>query len=237
TWKNNLQTLLGAIDYSTEGHKAMPYRRLPAFMERLRAEPGIPARCLEFIILTAARSGEARGAMWSEIDLEGRCWRVPGARMRMGKPHEVPLSDRAMAILKDLERIRPETGDALIFPSGVGTELHNETVKSVLKRLTDDGSTIHGMRSSFSDWANDTTDYHADVLENALAHRARGARGRYRRATAYDKRVSLMADWDAYLTGRASREPATAATQAAEPAPGLSVLRALPARLRPANAA
>src|SRR5262249_23063830 len=145
TWKT-LRPLLARIDYEVAHHAALDWRKLPAFMAALRATPGIAARCLEFIILTAARSQEARLATWAEVDLDGRCWTVPAAHMKRGKEHQVPLSARCIEILEELALVRPESGDGLIFPSTADTPLGTATVADVLHAIVE-GVTVHGMRS------------------------------------------------------------------------------------------
>jgi integrase len=167
-WRGHLDKLLPKRSPLTRGHhKAMPFSDVPAFVESLRAMQGVAPRALEFTILTAARSGETLGARWDEIDLEAGLWTVPAARMRAGKEHRVPLSDRAASILKELHQVRTS---AFVFP-GVkpGLPLSSIALKAVLRRAKVDVTT-HGFRSSFRDWAGDTTAFARDVVEAALAH-------------------------------------------------------------------
>ena len=133
-WKGNLVHFLSARQKLARGHsEAMPYDQVPAFMKRLRAMDAVARRALEFTILTAARSGEIRGAKWNEIDVEAKVWTVPAQRMKMGREHRVPLSDRALAILAET---KPMTmGDGLIFPGRHGRPLSDMTLDAVLRRL------------------------------------------------------------------------------------------------------
>ena len=139
-------------------------------MAELRALPALPARALEFTILTAARTGEARFARWSEIDSSGGIWTIPGERMKSGKEHRVPLSDRALAILAELPR---ESGSDAVFPGRAdGGFINQDAMADVLAKLRP-GVTVHGFRSTFRDWAAETTHYPNHVLEMALAQPSR----------------------------------------------------------------
>ena len=181
---------------SREHHPALPYAELPALMMELRALPAVPARALEFAILTAARTGEARFARWSEIKLVHGFWLVPGERMKSGKEHRVPLSDRALAILTELPR---EAGSDAVFPGrSNGGFINQDAMADVLAKLRPD-VTVHGFRSTFRDWAAETTHYPNHVLEMALAHAIPSAVEKsYRRGDMFEKRAQLMADWAAY---------------------------------------
>jgi integrase len=157
---------------------------------------GIAPRALEFAILTAARSGEVLGAMWDEFDLEAKIWTVPARRMKAGKEHRVPLSDRAMAILDGLQQARVSE---FVFPGFKrGCPLSNMALEAVLRR-TEVDVTTHGFRSSFRDWAGDSTAFARDVVEAALAHAIENkTEAAYRRSDALEKRRALMAAWAAY---------------------------------------
>jgi integrase len=147
--------------------------------------------------LTAARSGEASGAKWSEIDLEAKVWTVPAQRMKGGREHRVPLSDRAVAILRAL----PREAD-FVFPGGrQGTGISSTAMTGLLKSMGRPGVTIHGFRSAFRDWAAETTAYPNHVIEMALAH-AIGDKveASYRRGDLFAKRARLMTDWAKYCT-------------------------------------
>jgi integrase len=153
-------------------------------------------RALEFAILTAARSGEVLGARWEEIDFVAKVWTVPPARMKAGKEHRVPLSDRAMAILDDLQQARLSD---FVFPGfKPGCPLYSTALAAVLRRAKVDVTT-HGFRSSFRDWAGDSTPFARDVVEAALAHAIENkTEAAYRRSDALEKRRALMAAWATY---------------------------------------
>lgn len=197
-WKGHLDKLLPAPGKTkvVEHHAALRYAEIGAFMQALRARAGIAARALEFAILTAARSGEVRGACWGEIDLECALWTVPAARMKAGKEHVIPLSPQAVALLKAL----PANPDnPLVFPAPRGGVLSDMTLGAVLKRMERADLTAHGFRSTFRDWAGETTAYPREVIEHALAHQLKDkAEAAYARGSLLVKRSRLMADWAAY---------------------------------------
>lgn len=204
TWRGHLALILPKRSKLSRGHhEAMPYSDVPAFMTKLRAANGIGAAALEFTILTAARSGETRGATWSEIDRGARLWTIPATRMKAGKEHRVPLTDRAIAILDIVALLRrPVDGSddqTLIFPSTkAGRPLSDMTLSAVLRRMKLD-VTPHGFRSSFLDWAGDETSYPRDVIEAALAHTLENkTEAAYRRSDALEKRKNLMEAWAIY---------------------------------------
>lgn len=205
-WRGHLDALLPKRTKLQRGHhKAMPFVGVPAFVQRLRDAPGLDARALEFVILTAARSGEAVGAKWSEIDLEAALWVVPKERMKAGREHEVPLSPRAVEVLKALAELRRI--DDFVFPGQRhGRPLSSGSMEMLLRRLeVKHHATIHGFRSSFRDWAGDQTTFPREVAEAALAHRVGGVEGAYRRGSALEKRRKLMAAWAEYLAGGGAR--------------------------------
>jgi integrase len=146
----------------------MPYEHVAAFVGRLRESDSLDARALELCILTAARSGEVLGMRWPEVDLEKKVWTVPAHRMKAGREHRVPLSERAVAILKPLPEIK--TGD-FVFPGQRKNRPRWHTAMNMtLRRMKADGVTVHGFRSSFRDWAGNETHYPRDLIETALAH-------------------------------------------------------------------
>lgn len=201
-WRGHLALLLPRRQKLKRGHHpAMPYADVPPFMARLRTAPGMGALALRFAILTAARSGEVRGARWAEIDLDERTWTVPAARMKGGRPHRVPLSEPAVKILRELAVMRPEDddGSALVFPGLRGRPLSDMSLSAVLRRLGFGHVTVHGFRSSFRNWAGDRTNFPREVAEAALAHVIGGVEGAYRRSDAFEKRRRLMDAWAAYL--------------------------------------
>ncbi len=172
--------------------KALPYQELPDLMHRIEDVDGIGALALRFTILTAARSGEVRGAMWPEIDTEARVWIIPADRMKSEREHRVPLSGAALAVL---ERVRG-LSDGLVFPSiRAGRKLSDMTLAAALKRL-EVPVTVHGMRSTFRDWCEEMTGFPHEVKEAALAHTVRNrVEAAYRRTDLFDKRRTLMDQW------------------------------------------
>lgn len=194
-WRGHLDKLLPARSkvQKVEHHAALPYRETGAFMAELRARDGTAARALEFSILCASRSGEVRLATWSEVDLVGKIWTIPAARMKAGKEHRVPLSDAAVSLLKALPRIEDEP---IIFPAPRGGSLSDMTLTAVLRRMKRQGLTQHGFRSTFRDWAGETTAYPREVIEHALAHQLKDkAEAAYQRGDLLVKRARLMTDW------------------------------------------
>jgi integrase len=208
-WKGHLDKLLPKRSKiaAVQHHPALPYARIGAFMVELRKQAGMGALALEFAILTAARSGEVRGAAWNEIDLEARRWIIPAERMKAGKEHHVPLSDAALDLLKRLPGLAESE---LVFPAPRSGVLSDMTLTAVLRRMQGDDApiwtdtagetiTVHGFRSTFRDWAGETTAYPREVIEHALAHQLSDkAEAAYQRGTSLDKRRRLMADWATY---------------------------------------
>jgi integrase len=143
-----------------EHHAALPYAEVGAFMAELQQREGISARALEFATLTAARSGEIRGATWDEIDLEGQLWTIPAERMKAGKEHRVPLPKQAVTLLSALPKL---VGNSLVFPATRGKQLSDMSLTAVLKRMDRPDLTQHGFRSTFRDWAGETTAYPREV--------------------------------------------------------------------------
>jgi integrase len=196
-WRGHLDKLLPKRPRLTRGHhKAMPFVDVPAFVGGLRALQGAAPRALEFAILTAARTGEVLGARWDEIDMRAKVWAVPAERMKAGKEHRVPLSDPAMAIVDELHKARVS---AFVFPGFKrGCPLSNMALSAVLRRAKVD-VTVHGFRSSFRDWAGDSTAFARDVVEAALAHAIENkTEAAYRRSDALEKRRRLMEAWAAF---------------------------------------
>jgi len=197
-WKGRLDKLLPAPSKVTkvQHHKAVSIDDMPAFTEALRLQDGIAAQCLLFCILTATRSGEARGATWSEIDLETKVWTIPAERMKSGKEHQVPLSAQAMKLLRNLPRV--ENNDYL-FPSVRGKALSDMALSMLMRRMGRE-EVPHGFRSTFRDWAGDKTNYPRDLAEAALAHALPNqVEAAYRRGTALEKRRKMMQDWAGYI--------------------------------------
>lgn len=181
----------------TKNHAALPYRELPFFVAELREREGISARALEFLILTAARTGEVIGAKWPEIDLDGRTWTIPDERMKAGREHRVPLSDRAIEILKALPR--EKGNDHVFIGASKGKQLSNMAMLEMMRGMRP-GYVPHGFRSCFKDWASETTNHPNIVSEMALAHTVQGVEGAYRRGDLLQKRARLMRDWAKFAT-------------------------------------
>jgi integrase len=179
-------------------HSAMAYADLPAFMVNLRSNDSVSAKALEFTILTAARTGESIGAKWSEIDVDGKVWTVPAERMKGGRAHRVPLSDRAVAVLKSLPH---EKGNPHVFVGGrEGAGLSNMAMLELLKGMDGNGFTVHGFRSAFRDWAAERTNFPREVAEAALAHVLKDkVEAAYRRGDLFEKRAKLMDAWAGFL--------------------------------------
>lgn len=196
-WKGNLDKVLSAPGKTKQPkhHAALRYDEIGSFMGQLRARAGTAAVALQFCILTAARSGEVRGATWSEIDL-GKCeWTIPAGRMKAGKEHRVPLSPQAIQLLKSQPKGRT---DDPIFKAPRGGMLSDMTLTAVLKRMGIQ-VTVHGFRSTFRDWAGETTSFPREVIEHALAHQLKDkAEAAYARGTLMGKRRKLMETWGNY---------------------------------------
>jgi integrase len=201
-WKGRLQMLLPARSQvrPVVHHAAEDWRVMPTLWVRLAEAKGIAAKALCFAILTAARSGEVRAATWPEVDFDRRLWTVPAGRMKAKREHVVPLSEPALAILREMHALRAYD-DGLIFPSQtIGEPLSDMSLAAVLKRVGRGDITPHGFRSSFRDWAGEATDFPRELAEQALAHVAGDkVEAAYRRGTAIEKRRTMMSDWAAYL--------------------------------------
>lgn len=192
-----VNTLLKGIKQPKRGKfAAMPYRALSAFLEQLETGKETTGRlALQFLILTAARSGEVRGARWQEIDLKDRVWRIPAARMKMGEDHSVPLSPKALAILKRAKSYSTAKPEALIFPGLKRQPLSDMTLTKVLRTCGGEGFTVHGFRSTFRDWAAECG-YNNDWAEAALAHSVPNrVEAAYRRTNFLEQRKDLMNNW------------------------------------------
>jgi integrase len=194
-WRGHLDMILPKKSKvrAVEHHPALPYAQIGTFMVELRRIDTVGARALEFAILTAARSGEVLGATWNEIDLTNRLWVVPGKRMKSGREHRVPLSDAAVAVLRQMEMIRE--GDE-VFPGRTRGHLPKRALLLAVYRAGHRDCTVHGFRSSFRDWAAERTNYPSELAEMALAHNVGSkVENSYRRSDLFEKRRRLMADW------------------------------------------
>lgn len=206
-WRGHLDHLLSKPEKLARGHHpALPYDELPAFMAELAAREAVAARALEFTILTAARSGETLGATWGEVDLEKAVWTIPGERMKAGKEHNIPLSPRAVTILRGIQPLntKGEAG-APLFTSTRGRKLSGMAMSMLLRRMDRENITVHGFRSTFRDWAGECTAFPREVVEHAMAHQlADKAEAAYQRGTLFPKRVKLMAAWADYCSKSAN---------------------------------
>jgi len=225
-WRGHLALLLPKRPKARH-QPAMAHEDIPVFMVELRRRTSVSARALEFLILTAARSGEVRGMTWAELDKGRTAWTVPGERMKAGIEHRIPLTDRAREILGEMDKLRsvdrPDT--ALVFPGQKGGRAKNdnpmlsdmtltqllrgmrelagdehEALRKLLKDASGNPVVVHGFRSTFRDWAEDVARYPARVVEHALAHTIKDkAEAAYRRGDALDQRKELMVAWETYL--------------------------------------
>jgi integrase len=175
----------------------MPYEDVAAFIAKLRKREATSALALELSILTAARSGEILGMRWPEIDLDKKIWTVPANRMKAGREHRVPLATRAVAILRQLEKL--STGEFVFAGQVRNKPLSNMAMEMILRRMEIEGATAHGFRSSFRDWAGNVSNFPREIVETALAHVIGDkAEQAYRRSDALEKRRRLMDAWAAY---------------------------------------
>jgi integrase len=199
-WRGHLDHLLPsrAKVAPVEHHAALPWGEIGAFVARLREQPGIAASALEFVILTAARTGEALGATWAEIDMKAAVWTVPAPRMKAKKEHRVPLSDAALAVLRAMAGLRTtDDPGAYVFPGARPRKpLSIMAMAMVLRRMDRGDLTVHGFRSTFRDWAAEATSYAREVAEAALAHALPDkVEAAYRRGDLFEKRKRLMEEW------------------------------------------
>ena len=198
-WRGHLDHLLPAPAKIMKlgHHAAIAIGEVGAFMQALRLQEGVGARALEFAILTAARSGEVRGATWDEIDLNAATWTVPGERMKAGKEHRVPLSGAALNLLRSQPRM---AGSNLVFSAPRGGVLSDMTLVAVTRRMKA-AAVPHGFRSTFRDWCAERTNYSREVAEMALAHAiADKVEAAYRRGDLIEKRRQLMSDWALFVS-------------------------------------
>ena len=209
-WRGHLALILPKPKKLARGHhRAMPFADVPGLMDKLRAAGGVGSLALEFTILTAARSGEVRGARWNEINEIEKLWIVPAERMKGGREHRVPLTDAMLDVLRRASPFRrvSDGDDALIFPGQRhGAPLSDMSISAVLRRLDLD-CTVHGFRSAFRDWCGDETNFPREVAEAALAHAVGDkVEAAYRRGDALEKRRELMADWSAFLAPKGAKK-------------------------------
>jgi integrase len=200
SWRGHLDQILPAKSKVAKvtHHPALPYSEIPAFMPALRAQKGTPARALEFTILTIARTTETIEAEWVEIDFGARLWTVPAERMKGEEEHVVPLCARSLEILRDMREQDPDS--KYIFPGRKrGQPLSNMAMANLLERMGLTAITVHGFRSTFSDWAGETTSFQDTVIEMSLAHKIEDeVKAAYRRGTLLQKRRRLLELWEKY---------------------------------------
>lgn len=219
-WRGHIAQLLPARTRLTRGHHpSLPYEQLGGFMAKLRTREAMAAYALEFAILTAARTGEVLGATWAEVDLDKALWTIPAARMKTAKEHRVPLSERAVEILKTLKPI----GSKWLFPASRGGKLSSMAMSMLIRRMHETELTAgragffdprqdrmistHGFRSSFRDWADERTAYPWEMKEMALAHTiSNKSEAAYRRGDLFEKRRRMMDDWAEYCASENSGE-------------------------------
>jgi len=201
---NGVKKAFGTVNAKPTHMQSMAWSDLPAFMKELAKRDGIPARTLEFVILTAMRSGEVRGARWAEINFKDRVWNVPGEGMKRRIPHRIPLSNAACAIPEGIKGM----DDDLVIPSMQTTKAGKGRVQSVnlfqalFRRMDRDGFTTHGFRSTFRDWCSESAHAEREVAEAALSHATGNEVQRaYARSDLFDRRRSLMDQWGDYAGG------------------------------------
>jgi integrase len=201
-WKGHLDNVLPARGKvaKVSHHAALPWNEVGSFMASLRAQPGVAALALRYAMLTAARTGEVVGAKWSEINFQANVWTLPAERMKAGKEHRVPLSEGALAALREVAELREGTSqDDFVFPGArAGKGLSNMAMLLLLRRMDRADLTVHGFRSTFRDWAAETGQP-ADIAEAALAHVTGGKTVvAYQRGDLLERRRKLMAAWSAF---------------------------------------
>ena len=201
-WRGHLDHLLPKPLKLTRGHhRAMPYDEVAAFVGQIRKREATAALALEFCILTAARSGEVLGLRRSEIDFDKKIWTLPADRMKAGREHRVPLSARAISILKELAKVN--SGDFIFAGQARNKPLSNMAMDMMLRRMKREDVTVHGFRSSFRDWAGNVSSFPREITETALSHVIGDkAEQAYRRSDALEKRRKLMDSWAAYCEPR-----------------------------------
>jgi integrase len=205
-WRGHLDKLLPKRSKvrKVEHHAALPFDALPEFMARLKTQEGGAARSLAFTILTGARTGEAIGAKWDEIDLAAKVWTIPASRMKAGKAHRVPLAPAAVEILEQAAERREND---YVFPGARGAGLSNMSFLMLLRRMGRGDLTAHGFRSTFRDWAAERTSFPREFAEQALAHTLPDkVEAAYRRSDLFEKRRRLMEAWARFCSPPASNE-------------------------------
>jgi integrase len=201
SWRGNLAHVLPKRQILTRGHhRALPYTEIPEFIKTVRARNDMSAIALEITILTALRTSELINGEWSEIDFDKELWTIPAARTKAKRAHRIPLTPRIIQLLSQLHERK---FNKFIFPSGkADSSLSGNAMEMLLRRLDAKNTTVHGMRSSFRDWAGDETEAQREVIEAALGHVIGDkAEAAYRRGDAMAKRRALMIAWEEYCCG------------------------------------
>jgi integrase len=201
-WRGHIAKLLPkkTAVRSVVHHPALPHEEVAGFVAELRKRRGISARALEFLILTTARTGEAIGARWDEIDMVTMTWTIPASRMKGRREHRVPLPDAAIPIIAEMRELRQN--NFVFFGYKAERPIQPSTMRALLIDMGRADLTVHGFRSTFRDWAAERTSYPREVVEQALAHAVSGAtEAAYRRSDLFDKRRLLMAEWASEVSG------------------------------------
>lgn len=197
-WRGNLDSVLPKPSKvnKRKAHKALPYTDINRFVSRLALSDGMSAKCLHFLILTATRSNEARGAQWSEIDMQAQTWTIPAERMKAGIGHRIPLSEPAVALLASLPRFE---GNHNVFQGRANKPLSDMSLTLHMRRMEVD-AVPHGFRSTFVDWAAERTNYPPELREMALAHKiVNQTQAAYQRGDMFERRRALMKDWAEFV--------------------------------------
>lgn len=203
-WKGHLEHLLAKTtpeQRAEKHHAALPHAQMPDFIQSLARQEGMARWSLEFLILTACRTSEVTGAKWEEFDEESKLWTIPKERMKAGRAHRVPMSDRALEILKE---VKPFSRGKFVFPGSTADKpLSNMAMNMLLRRMGATGYTVHGFRSTFRDWVGEKTNHDFRTAEAALAHGLPDkVAAAYARSDLFEKRFAMMRDWEAYCAGR-----------------------------------
>jgi integrase len=194
-WRGHLDHLLPARSKvrRVKHHAALPYLQISTYLAELRAQKGVAAKALEFLILTAARTGEVIGARWDEIDMQTKIWTIPASRMKAGREHRVPLAEHSLAVLTHMQSLRQ---NEYVFPGDQRAQLSNMALLMVLRRMKRGDITAHGFRSTFRTWAAERTNFAQEVVETALAHVVGNkVEAAYQRGDMFEKRRRLMTVW------------------------------------------
>lgn len=184
-----------------EHFEAIPYDQLPAIMSTLRQKQSMSALCVRWVALTACRSGEARSMGWDEVYADKNIWVIPGEKMKAGKEHRIPLTSECIEILDQIRSLSIKSKNDLVFFNSKGGAISDVAISKMLKSVSFNDATVHGLRSSFRDWAAEKTHYPREVCEQALAHSIGVIEGAYRRSDLFEKRRQLMNDWRDFLRG------------------------------------